>query len=227
MAAIPCEDFYVTVPRTVPGRVKRTNPDAIADRWTPFIYSMDLSPEAGDEDIGNQYGAWSLWDLPVSHCAQIDDDNGNDLIVVAIIDRLYVLDWTRHRDEWAPNSFAPIYRMLRIGPIPSSPDDVQARGGFAIDSVKRFREFEWTVPYAPEAQGQSKWRVSVAEWEREPQQRITIRQARQRMRVRCALRGTAFVVTLEHAANEPFTITSWKAKWDESDRPWQENRRVQ
>lgn len=226
MAAIPCEDFYSGVPDTVPGRPKRTNPDAIKDRWTPLVYSMDLSPEQGDEDIGNQYGGWSMWDLPVSHCAQIDDDNGDDLIVVAIVDRLYKLDWTKHRDEWAPNTYAPIYRMVRIGPLPSSPEDAP-KGSFTLDTVKRFREFEWNNPFPASAQAQSKWRVSVAEWEREFNQKVTIRAGGERMRVPCALRGTSFVVTLEHAANEPFAITGWKASWDETGRPWRESQRVQ
>jgi hypothetical protein len=230
MAQIPCTDFYDEAPLTVPARIKRTNPDAIKDRWANFIYSMDLSPEQGDEDVGNQYGAWSLWDLPVSHCTQIDDDNGDDLIVVAILDRLYVLDWTAYRDEYEPDKYAPIYKSLRLGPLPSSADDVAGgRGGFQLDTVKRFREFEWSARYPSTAEdGQSKWRVSIAEWENEDAtRRITIRRGSQRMRVQCALRGTAFVVTLEHAANERVEITNWKATWDETGRPWRESRRVQ
>lgn len=229
MAAIDCGDFYDDPPVAVPARIKRANPDALLDRFAPFIYSMDLSPEAGDESAGNEYGAWSLWDLPITHAAQYVDANGNDVIVVSCVNRLYVLDFTAHRDEWAPGSYAPIYRALRIGPIPSSPEDVKMRGGFEVDTVKRFRAFSWGNRYASTAfAGTGRWRVTIAEWENEDATaRTTVRRARQRMRVPMTLRARAFTVILEHAANEPFEVTHWKASYDETGRPWQETPRTQ
>lgn len=211
MAAIPCTDYYTEDIGVVPVRIKRTNPDSLLDRWTPLVYSMDLSPLPDDDELGNQLGAWSMWDLPASHSAQYIDERGNDLVCIAIIDRVYWLDWNRYRDEWAPNTFAPIYRMLRIGPIPATRDD--APKGYSLDVWKRFREFSFALRDAPESWDDSKWRVSAAEWDRNDW-RMTMRQGRQRMRIPLVTRGRSFVVRLEHAADEPVRIEHWQAKWD-------------
>lgn len=214
-AFIPCVDYFEEDITTVPGRIKRTNPDAIKDRWANFIYSMDLSALPGDEDLGNQDGAWSLWDIPSSHCAQIEDDRGNDVIVVAIVNMLYVLDWTRFRDEWAHNTFAPIYRMVRFGPVPYNKEGVEGRGGYALNLLKRFRELQFVLRDLPVNGPDSVWRISVGEDGREEQSwRIGVRNTIQLMRVMIAVRGRAFTVRLENSSNDPMEIESWYAGWD-------------
>lgn len=228
MDAIPCADFFVETIDVVPVRIKRTDPDAIADRWANFVYNMDLTPPTGDPgqsageiDTGN--GAWSLWDLPVTHAAQIDDENGDDLVCVASGDRVYWLDWNTYRDEWAPNTYAPIYRMLSIGPIPSSEKDV---GDLDLDVVKQFVEFQFSLRDAPTAGDLSRWRISVAEWDHvDSTQRIVERRGAQRMRARVAAQGRSFVVRLEHAANEPVRIEHWTAMWRPLGRRIPEARR--
>lgn len=225
MALIPCTDFYEDDTGSVPVRIKRTNPDAIRDRWANFCYAMDLSPLQDDDKLGNQYGAWSLWDLPVTHAAQYVDDRGNDFIVVAIVDRVYILDWKRYRDEWLHNTYAPIYRMLTIGPIPSSKDD--APKGYALDALKRFREWQFSLRDEPEAGQEAKWRISVGEYDKESTYKITMRASRKRMRAPISVKGTAFTVRLEHAANEPIHIGHWLAKWDMLGRPVSHSRRTQ
>lgn len=227
MAEIPCEDFFEGLPGTIPIRPKRTNPDSIKDRWANFVYSMDLSPEPGDEQLGNVNGAWSLWDLETSFAAQVDDERGDDQIVVAIIDRAYILDWTRYRDEYAWETFAPTYRMMRFGPIPYSPDETEAGlAAFRMDALKRFREFSFNVKDRPR-QLYSKYRFHVAEWDNEQQtERIGTRIARLRNRFLAAVRGQSFVVTVEHAANEQLRLEHWQAKWDVLGKRIQPNRKT-
>jgi len=227
MALIPCTDFYNEPPGTIPARIKRTNPDAILDRWANVVYSMDLSPSPDDDELGNTDGAWSLWDLPVTHAAQYVDERGNDLIVVAIDNRVYKLDWNRYSDEWLHNTFAPIYRMVQIGPIPSS-RDASPMQGYDPRVLKRLREFQWSLVDAPDTGNDSKWRISVGVFNREDVTwRVGVRQASQSMRVKPALKGQAFTVRLEHAANEPINIQSWQAEWDLIGRRIKASRRTQ
>ena len=215
MALIPCTDFVESVPALVPGRPRRANPDAIKDRWCQFVACFDLSPLQGDESANDYEVAWCVWDLPITHSCQIDDDKGDDLICVSIMDRVYYLDHNAYRDEWNWNEYAPIYKMMRIGPIPSSEDEVP-RGAWNPDSLKRFQEFFFPIKHRA-TQGQlSRWRVSVAEMDREgPTQKITMRQSSQRMKIGIWTAGKKFVVTLEHAANEPIDIDYWRAVWDD------------
>lgn len=218
MALIPCTDFYTEDPPIVPTRIKRTNPDAIRDRWANFVYAMDLSVSPDDDKLGNQLGAWSLWDLPVTHTAQYVDSRGNDFVVVAILDRVYVLDWKVYRDEWRHNSYAPIYRMITVGPIPSAKEEVPK--GYDLGVLKRFREWQFSLRDAPEAGAQSKWRISVGEYDNEDATyKTTMRAARKRMRLPVAVKGSSFTVRMEHAANEPIHIGHWLAKWDMLGRP--------
>lgn len=213
MAAIPCSDYFTEDIGTVPVRIKRTNPDSIKDRWTPFVASFDILPSPKDDEATGELIDWSLWDTPASHSAQYVDERGNDLIVVAIVDRVYYFDWDRYADEWAPNTFAPIYRMLRTGPVPSNSDASQ--NGYALDVWKRFREFAFALKDEPQAGDDSKWRVSVAEWDAEEANwKVTLRHAARRMRVPVVARGRTFNVRLEHSANEPVRIEHWQAKWN-------------
>src|SRR6266404_2400851 len=120
MATIPCSEFFNDDIGVIPVRLTRANPDALENRLGNFVAQQSLMPDGSDSATSNTNVAWSLWDIPTSHCAQIDDDNGDDLIVVSIRDRVYILDYTRFQDEWDYNQVAPINRMLRIGPLPSS-----------------------------------------------------------------------------------------------------------
>lgn len=215
MDLIPCTDFVESVPAIIPGRPKRANPDAILDRWAQFVACYDLSPLQGDESADEYEVAWVMWDLAITHSAQIDDDRGNDLICVSIMDRIYFLDHNVYRDEYNWNEFVPIYKMMRIGPIPSMQEEVP-KGAWNINSLKRFRGFMFPIKQRA-TQGQlSRWRVSVAEFNREgPTQKIGMYQSSQRMKVGMTTQGKAFVVTLEHAANEPVDMDSWSALWDD------------
>jgi len=213
MAAIPCPDFVTDPAPVVPARITCTNRTCIENRFVAFVFSIDLAYNQ-HEQLGAGIGAWSLWDLPVSHTSQIDDDRGEDLIVVSIMDKLYWLDYTRYKDEWDWNTFAPIYRMLRIGPIPYN-EQATEKGGYDLDQVKRFREFQWSLADGATGAAQAIWTVRVVEFQREAATtRSTTRRTNTRMRAQIATKGKAFIVTLEHQADEPINITDWVAKWD-------------
>jgi hypothetical protein len=227
MATIPCVDFFEDTIGTIPVRIKRTNPDAIKDRFFQVVYNMDLSPLPGDEDLGNQQGAWTVWDLPASSAAQIEDDRGNDFITVSILRRIYVLDWDRYRDEWLPNTYAPIYRMMRFGPIPYNKGDTEGRNAYNLAMLKRFREIQFALKQqTPEAGANSVWRISVGQSDNEGSTfRIGVRQTRQLMRALIALKGMSFTVRLENSSNEPFTLLYWRAAWDVLSRRTPESKR--
>lgn len=221
--AIICGDYYEGFPPPTPARVLCSRGHCIENRWVVLVYSMDLSEEVGDEELGNVYGGWSVWDLPSHRATQIDDDDGSDIVTVAIDKRIYILDYTRYRDEWAHNAYKPVYRVLAVGPIPSEPDDVKPE--LRTDRMKRLREFAWNMTSAP-VSTLSKFRVTVREWLRDVNQRITVRAGRQHMRVRTAVKGQAFSVRIEHAADEPFTIEHWSAAWDVMKRPVSQPKRT-
>lgn len=225
---IACNDYIEGAVGPVPKRLYRTNPDALENRWGNFVYAMDLSPEPDDDELGNVGGAWSLWDLPVTHAAQIDDDRGDDMIVVAIMDRVYVLDWTRYRDEWDWNAFKQIYRMIRFGPIPHVrgivDDDSRRDANLELSHIKRFREFYFALKQPPTANNTA-YRLSVGEWDNEAAAtRTTVDTMTERNRANISLQGQAFVVTLEHVADEPFSPYQWRAEWDDMKRPVRVNR---
>jgi len=214
MAAIPCIDYVRESPGTVPARITRTNPDSIRNRWANFVFSMDLSPTQQDE-AGTGIGAWSLWDIPSSHAAQIDDDRGEDLICVSIKDEIYWLDWRRFLDEWNYDAFAPIRRLIRFGPLPSNAEVTVPPGGYDLSAVKRFREFEWSLADGALGTPGAVWDVSVGEWGREERTtRTGQRRTVNRMRSKISTHGNAFVVTLQHSAPEPINIEHYRAAWD-------------
>lgn len=221
MAAIPCIDFVTDAPPPWPARPERANPDSIANRYANFVFSMDLSPEQKD-DVGAGVGAWSLWDIPASHASQIDDDRGEDLITVSVLDRIYWLDWRRYQDELDWNAFTPIHRLIRLGPVPANDKSATPEGrstpemGYDLSMVKRFREVSWELRNVPSGAPEAQWTVSVAEWGREARTTVTgTRTTAPRMRARIATKGSAgFVITLEHSANEPVKMESWRAVWD-------------
>lgn len=214
MAAIPCPDFITDPAPLVPKRIVCTNRTCLADRFVNFVASLDLSPDQKDE-AGTGVLAWSLWDIPASFAAQIDDDRGEDLIALSIKDNLFWLDWDRYQDEWTWNGFAPINRMVRFGPIPSNENET-SKGGYDLSSLKRFREFQWELESGNTGAPQPFWTIKVAEWRNEDTtERSGVRRTTSRMRARIATKGKAFVVTLEHSANEPCSSVAWHAEWDD------------
>lgn len=222
---IPCTDYFEDVVDIIQVRIKCTTFTCLENRWANFVYSMDLSPQPGDDTIGTPYGAWSLWDLTVTFATQYVDEAGNDFIVVAIRDRVYVLDWKVYRDEFLHNTFAPIYRMLTIGPIPSTLDD--APKGYALDMVKRFREVQWSLADESEAGNESKWRVSVGQFGKPSSYKVSVRRQKKNMRLPIAVKGTSFMLRLEHTANEPMHMEHVLTKWDILGRPIKNSTRTQ
>lgn len=213
MAAIPCSDYVRDDSPVIPERPRRTNPDAIFNRWANFVASLDLTP-AQVEEVGAGFLAWTLWDIPTSHCAQIDDDRGEDLICVAVENNVYWLDWRRYQDEWQFNAFAPINHFVRFSPIPATLEATES-GGYDLTSIKRFREFTFTLRDGAVGAAAAKWWITVGERDNEERtSRTAIRRTTNRMRTHIAVKGRSFVVTLEHRANEPINIESYTAEWD-------------
>lgn len=213
MAAIPCPDYVRDPVSAVPARIVCTSRTCITNRFVNFIFSIDLAHSQNDA-VGAGVGAWSLWDIPASHAAQIDDDRGEDLICLSVMDKVYWLDYERWVDEWDWNSFAPIYAMVRFGPIPYNVESTQA-GGYDLTQVKRFREFQWTLADGATGAPEAFWTVTVSDFQREAvSARSAVRRTTTRMRAQVAVKGRAFIVMLEHTANEPINITDWTAKWD-------------
>lgn len=213
MAAIPCPDFITDPVPTVPTRITCTERTCLANRFAGFCASMDLAPQLKD-DVGAGVLAWSLWDPPALHADQIDDDRGEDLICIAIQDRIYWFDYARYKDEWNWNAFAPIHRVLAIGPIPSN-QNVTSTDGYDLDQVKRLREFTFSLKEGASGAPGAFWEISAGEWDREDKTtRTTRRRTTHRMRTRFATKGKAFIITLRHQANEPITINDWYAEWD-------------
>lgn len=187
------------------------------NRWVNFVYSLNLTPDPQDNDPSSALGAWSVWDLPVTYAAQDVDPAGNDLLLVAIADRVYVLDWTQYRDQWNWEAFGPIYRQLTIGPIPGSKDE-QEGGTYDLTRLKRFRRlsFQLTTPPADDpVTSQYKATVAADGDDGYPPDAVGYRRTQQNAEVRVVKRGYAFLVTLEHDANEDFPLREWIAEWEE------------
>lgn len=214
MAAIPCPDFITDPPPPFPKRVICTTRTCIENRFAQFIFSMDLSPEQRGE-VAQDIGAWSLWDIPTSHVCQIDDDVGQDIICVSIMDKVYWLDWNRYVDELDWNAFAPIYQRLKIGPFPSN-ESVTQKGAYDQAILKRLREFIFTLRDGNTGAPGATWFVTAAAWTNEDDTaRTGKRRTTARMRTRISTKGhSGFVITLEHKGNEPTQIESWNAAWD-------------
>jgi hypothetical protein len=211
---IPCGDYVFDGVGQLPKRPERANPDSLKNRWGNFVFSMDLSPEQKDE-LGAGIGAWSMWDIPSSNAAQIDDENGDDLITLSVQDNVYWLDWGRNQDEWGFNEFAPIHRLIRFGPLPSNEAATIPAGGYDPSKNKRLQEFQFSLRDAPIGAPGAKFTITVAEWNREDRTaRTGQRKTAQRMRFQTAVKGVSFIVTVEHSSNEAMRIENWRAMWD-------------
>lgn len=212
-----CTDFYAGNPGLIPRRIRRANPRALANRWVNFVLSFDLTPEP-DDNSKYEMGAWSIWDLPVNVSAQIDDATGDDLIVVASANRIFILDWERFRDEWNWEVYGKIYRRLTFGPLPSSAEAVDKfsndANAYRLDYVRRFREVMLQLNTLPTAIDTA-YRATVNEINKYDRFRQGQFAMTQRNRAHVAFSNAiTFEVTIEHEANEQFDPTSYLFKWD-------------
>jgi len=213
-----CTDVYrpiVIRPRRV--RAPECVEYAEANRWVNFVATFNLTPDPADNDPTSGICAWSMWDLPVTFAAQDVSTRGDDLLFVAIADRVYVLDWEAYRDQWNWETYGLIYRQLTIGPIPGSADE-QEGGSFDLSSLKRFRRlgFKLAAPPADDPV-QSQFKITVED-EGDASQAtpaVGYRRTQQVSEVKAATRAYAFLVTLEHDANEDFPLLEWVAEWEE------------
>lgn len=210
-----CTSTYYTYP-FIPRRIRSTTCQAFSslNRWVNFDYSLNLTPAPNDNEVATGSGAWSLSDLPVTVATQDVDDRGDDLLLVAMGDRVFVLDWTLFHDVFAWDTKTPIYRKLVFGPLPSMPDSSDGGAG-AYDpfQVKQFRRFTFELEDVPADPG-SRYRISVEEDGRPATRRQGVRTTQKRSDARIAARGLAFLVTLEHQADEQFAPNWWRAEWD-------------
>lgn len=215
-----CTDLYrPTVIR--PRRVRQPECSAFQEqnRWVNLIYSTDLTPDPNDNDPASGLGAWSVWDLPVTYSAQDVDTRGNDLLLVAIANRVYFLDWEAFRDQWNWETYGLIYRQLTLGPIPGSADEIEG-GQLDLDSLKRFRRlaFQLAAPPADDPV-QSQYKITVEDDGDSSDSlgtpAVGIRRTQRLAEVKAAKAGYGFLVTLEHDANEDFPLIEWVAEWEE------------
>lgn len=201
-----------------PRRVRTPECSAFADkaRWVNFVYSLNLTPDPQDNDPASGLGAWSVWDLPVTYAMQDVSTRGDDLLFVAIADRVYLLDWTAYRDQWNWEAYGAIYRRLTIGPIPGSKDE-QEGGKYELPNLKRFRSFEYELAVPPaDDPVQSQYKITtVADGDASGAEAAGYRRTQQNAAAKVALKGYSFLVTLEHDANEDFPLIWWQAEWDE------------
>jgi len=212
-----CTDLYYPV-LLRPRRIRAAECASFQEqnRWVNFCVAFNLTPVAEDNAVGSGIGAWTVWDLPVSIAMQDVSVRGDDLLLVAIADRVYVLDWERYRDEWNWEVFLPIYRKLTIGPIPGSKDE-EEDGKYALANLKRFRRFTFELAEDPtHTPTQSQYVGSVNEAGASVSTasvgtRITQRHGN----LQIARRGYSFLVTLEHDANEDFPLLWWQADFEE------------
>jgi hypothetical protein len=211
-----CTDVYRPIILR-PRRVRSPECSAFQDqnRWIQFVYSLNLTPDPGDNDPASGLGAWSVWDLPVTYTAQDVALNGNDLLFVAIADRIYLLEWEAYRDQWNWEAYGSIFRQLTFGPIPGSADE-QDGGTFDLVSLKRFRRFAFNLATPPaDDPVQSQYGISVEDDGSEATPAQGYRRTQQVGEVKVAQRGYSFLVTVEHDANEDFPLLNWTADWDD------------
>lgn len=212
-----CGDYFVGSVGLIPKRIRRANPRAIETRFVQYILSLDLTPEP-DDDENPTLGAWSVWDLPISVTAQIPDDTGDDLITVAIKDRIYILDWERYRDEWNWEVYGSIYRRLTFAPIPSSQDAVDGPANpdaYRKHYLRRFRTCWFDFDTLPTAGSDSQFRITVNPVNDYSRFKQGVYAANKRNRAHIALSNAIdFEVTIEHEANEQFDPKFFVMEWD-------------
>lgn len=187
-----------------------------------LAFQLDRTPGADDNTISAD-GGWSVLDVAASACAQITDEHGEDIIVLALndlvsggVNTVLTLDWGAYEDEYLWDTLTPIYRRWGVGPIPSAPDSQGAEEStvrYEPDRVKRFRIFEFELLADP-TDATSVVRVSVEEFRHGATARSQTYTTARRNQFQIMVRGLQFSVTIEHAANENFQPHWWKALWD-------------
>jgi hypothetical protein len=212
-----CTDLYrPTVIR--PRRVRAAECSAFEgiSKWVNFFYSLNLTPDPADNKLSSGLGAWSIGDLPVTYAMQDVSTRGDDLLFVAISNRVYLLDWERYRDEWNWETYGKIYRKLTLGPIPGSRDE-QEGGTYTLTGLKRFRKLSYHLARPPaDDPVQSEYKVSVADdGDTAGTSASGYRRTQRAGTADVAKRGYSFLVTLEHDANEDFPLLDWTAEWEE------------
>lgn len=201
-----------------PRRIRKPECSAYADqeRWVNLYYAMNLTPDPDDNDVSAALGAWTLGDLPVSIAFQDVSDRGDDLLFVAIADRVYLLDWTRFQDEWNWEAFQPIYRLLTLGPIPGSRDEQEGQPPYNLQGLKRFRKLNFQLADDPITDPISEYKISVQEdGAAADTAAVGYRQTQRHGSANVAKKGYSFLVTLEHDANENFPLLWWEVQWEE------------
>lgn len=212
-----CTDLYrplVLRPRRI--RAAECSAFSQQNRWVNFVYSLNLTPDPADNDPASGLGAWSVWDLPVTYAAQDVSTRGDDLLFVAIANRVYLLDWDRYRDEWNWEAYGAIYRKLTLGPLPGSRDE-QEGGKYNLTGLKRFRSFAYQLAEPPaDDPVQSQYKIAVTEdGDTTGTAAEGYRRTQRNGEAKVAKRGYSFLVTLEHDANEDFPLIDWVAEWEE------------
>lgn len=210
-----CTDIIRTA-TVAPRRVRKAECSEFEgqQRWVNLVGSFNLTPDPGDNDVRSGGVAWAIWDLPVSVAWQDVDDRGNDLLFVAMGDRVCILDWNRYRDEVNWETYLAIYRRLTLGPIPAS-RQAEEDGRYRLSYLKRFREIHFELVTAPTDEG-TQYRVSVQEDGADAATAATgVRQTQRQGKAHVAKKGYSFLCTLEHEANEDFPLAWWEAEWEE------------
>lgn len=212
-----CSDLYRPIVIR-PRRIRGAECSAFTDqnRWVNFVYSLNLTPDPSDNDPASGLGAWSLWDLPVTFAMQDVSLRGDDLLFVAIADRVYLLDWTAYRDQWNWEAYGLIYRQLTLGPIPGSRDEQEGKPTYNLEGLKRFRTFNYQLAVPPaDDPVQSQYKIGVIDDGEAGAASAGYRRTMQNGQAKVAHRGYAFLVTVEHDANEDFPLLDWSAEWEE------------
>ncbi len=113
-----------------------------------------------------------------------------------------------------------IYRLYKIGPLPSNSDD--AGKEYEPHTMKRFREIIFKLREAP-TDSLSKYRMTVEEFNNESRLRQGVRETKQLNRGQISLVAADFAITIEHVAHEQFSPLAWEIEWDPLRRPWRNN----
>lgn len=212
-----CTDSYRPTILT-PRRIRSAECSAFqnANRWVNFFGASNLTPDPSDNDPSTGLVAWSLGDLPVTYAAQDVDPSGNDLLLVAIANRVYLLDWTVFRDQWNWDVYLPIYRRLTLGPIPANAEDA-GKDGYDLAQLKRFRRLTFQLHDAPADPIESQYQVTVQDDATEATDpgAVGLRKTQQNADVKIAHRGYSFLATIEHEANEDFPLLWWTSEYEQ------------
>ena len=187
-----------------------------------LAYQLDRTPDPADDPVDAD-GGWSVLDLAASACAQLTNDQGEDVILLAMNHlagltdghAVVTLDWDRYEDEYTYDALTPIYRRWKVGPVPSIPDNdnTETTPRYELATLKRFRRLEGESRLGP-TDATTTLRISVEEFGLPSTVRTQTYTTAKRLQVQIAVQGLQFSVLVEHAANEAWEPLWWKATWD-------------